>query len=107
MVISTAQLRAARALLGIDQRQLAELSTVSLAKIQAMEASLRELPDKAENLIKVLCALHNAGIEFIEDQAVSKSGGAGVRFSAEFDVKPFRKKETTLQGSLRIPKLRA
>ena len=37
--ITAAQLRAARALLGIDQQTLADLSGVSLPTIQRMEAS--------------------------------------------------------------------
>ncbi|MBL8894466.1 MAG: helix-turn-helix transcriptional regulator, partial [Rhizobiales bacterium] len=38
-MISAGQMRAARALLGIDQRQLAELSGLSVPTIQRMEAS--------------------------------------------------------------------
>ena len=38
-MISAAQLRAARALLGIDQRKLAEMAGLSLPTIQRMEAS--------------------------------------------------------------------
>jgi predicted transcriptional regulator len=38
-MITSAQMRAARALLGMDQKQLAETSGVSLPTIQRMEAS--------------------------------------------------------------------
>ena len=38
-MITSAQLRAARALLGIDQRRLADLSGLSVPTIQRMEAS--------------------------------------------------------------------
>lgn len=38
-MLTPAQLRAARALLGLDQRTLAELAGVSLPTIQRMEAS--------------------------------------------------------------------
>jgi predicted transcriptional regulator len=38
-MITAAQLRAARAVLGIDQRDLAELCGISLPTIQRMEAS--------------------------------------------------------------------
>ncbi|HEX7694355.1 MAG TPA: helix-turn-helix domain-containing protein, partial [Sphingomonas sp.] len=38
-MITSQQMRAARALLGIDQRQLADLAGLSLPTIQRMEAS--------------------------------------------------------------------
>ncbi|HET9069639.1 MAG TPA: helix-turn-helix transcriptional regulator, partial [Amaricoccus sp.] len=38
-MITAAQMRAARALLGIDQRQLARMADLSVPTIQRMEAS--------------------------------------------------------------------
>ncbi|MDB5407904.1 MAG: transcriptional regulator [Rhodospirillales bacterium] len=78
-MITAAQMRAARALLGIDQRQLAELSGVSLPTIQRMEASDGNVRGVIDTLTKVVEALDRAGIELIGDNAVSREGGRGVR----------------------------
>src|SRR5690349_3462015 len=78
-MITAAQMRAARALLGIDQRQLAELASVSLPTIQRMEASDGVVRGVVETLVKVVEALDRAGIELIGDNAVSGEGGRGVR----------------------------
>ncbi|MHB8885238.1 MAG: helix-turn-helix domain-containing protein [Methylovirgula sp.] len=79
-MITAAQMRAARALLGIDQRQLAELSGVSLPTIQRMEASEGNVRGVIDTLTKVVEAFDHAGIELIGDNAVSRDGGRGVRF---------------------------
>ncbi|MFE0758978.1 helix-turn-helix domain-containing protein [Inquilinus sp. NPDC058860] len=79
-MITAAQMRAARALLGIDQRQLAELSGVSLPTIQRMEASEGNVRGVVDTLTKVVEAFDRAGVELIGDHAVSREGGRGVRF---------------------------
>ncbi len=79
-MITAAQMRAARALLGIDQRELAELSGVSLPTIQRMEASEGNVRGVVDTLTKVVEALDRAGVELIGDNAVSRDGGRGVRF---------------------------
>ena len=81
-MITAAQMRAARALLGIDQRQLAELSGVSLPTIQRMEASEGNVRGVVDTLTKVVEAFDRAGVELIGDHAVSREGGRGVRFKA-------------------------
>lgn len=78
-MITAAQMRAARALLGIDQRQLAELAGVSLPTIQRMEASEGTVRGVIDTLTKVVEALDRAGIELIGENAVSAAGGRGVR----------------------------
>jgi transcriptional regulator with XRE-family HTH domain len=78
-MITSAQMRAARAMLGIDQRQLAELSGVSLPTIQRMEASEGTVRGVVDTLVKVVEALDRAGIELIGDNAASAGGGRGVR----------------------------
>jgi predicted transcriptional regulator len=79
-VITAPQMRAARALLGIDQRQLAELAGVSVPTIQRMEASEGgNVRGVIDSLTKVVEALDKAGIELIGENAVSGSGGRGVR----------------------------
>lgn len=78
-MITAAQLRAARALLSIDQRKLAELAGLSLPTIQRMEASEGVVRGNVDSLMKLVAALDAADIELIADNAVSPSGGRGVR----------------------------
>ncbi|TCT09306.1 helix-turn-helix protein [Tepidamorphus gemmatus] len=73
------QLRAARALLGLDQRRLAELAGVSVPTIQRMEASPGTVRGVVDSLTRVIEALDRAGVELIGDNAQSLAGGRGVR----------------------------
>lgn len=73
------QLRAARALLGIDQRTLADLAGVSLPTIQRMEASTGIVRGMIDSLVKVVAALEREGIELIGENAISSGQGRGVR----------------------------
>ncbi|TGQ38577.1 MULTISPECIES: helix-turn-helix transcriptional regulator [unclassified Mesorhizobium] len=81
-MITVPQLRAARALLGIDQRRLAELSGLSVPTIQRMEASEWMIRGNVDSLMKLIAALEAAGIELIGEGAASPSGGRGVRLKA-------------------------
>jgi len=78
-MITAAQLRAARALLGIDQRQLAETASLSVPTIQRMEASEGVIRGNVDSLMKLIGALEAAGIVLIEEGAPSSDGGRGVR----------------------------
>src|SRR6202158_1405948 len=78
-MITAAQLRAARVLLGVDQRQLAELSGLSVPTIQRMEASETMVRGNVDSLVKLITALEAAGIELIDEGAASSSQGRGVR----------------------------
>jgi transcriptional regulator with XRE-family HTH domain len=78
-MITAAQLRAARVLLGIDQRRLAELSGLSVPTIQRMEASEAMVRGNVDSLVKLIAAFDAAGIEMIDEGAVSHSQGRGVR----------------------------
>jgi transcriptional regulator with XRE-family HTH domain len=78
-MISSAQLRASRALLGIDQRKLAELSGLSLPTIQRMEASDGVIRGNVDSLMKLVGALEAAGIELIPENGSSMGRGRGVR----------------------------
>ena len=78
-LITASQMRAARALLGIDQRQLAEMAGISLPTIQRMEGSDGTVRGVIDSLTKLVDALDRAGIELIGDNAVSPGGGRGVR----------------------------
>lgn len=72
-------MKAARALLGIDQRQLAELAGLSLPTIQRMEASKGVIRGNVDSLMKLVEALALAGIALIGEGAASSEGGRGVR----------------------------
>ncbi|SFN61751.1 Helix-turn-helix domain-containing protein [Bradyrhizobium sp. Ghvi] len=78
-MITSFQMRAARALLGIDQKTLAELAGVSLPTIQRMEASTGNVRGVVETLTRVVEAFDRAGVELIGEQVRSDSGGRGVR----------------------------
>jgi transcriptional regulator with XRE-family HTH domain len=78
-VITSAQMRAARAMLGIDQRELASLAGLSLPTIQRMEGSDGVVRGNVDSLMKLVGALQVAGIELIAEGATSPQGGRGVR----------------------------
>ncbi len=78
-MISSGQLRAARAMLGIDQKKLAEMSGLSVPTIQRMEASEAVIRGNVDSLMKLVQALDAAGIELISTGATSSTGGRGIR----------------------------
>jgi transcriptional regulator with XRE-family HTH domain len=81
-MITAAQMRAARALLGIDQKVLAELSGLSVPTIQRMEASSGNVRGIVDSLTKVIAALELAGVELIGEGSVSTAAGRGVRLKS-------------------------
>ena len=85
-MLTAAQLRASRALLGLDQRQLAERCGLSVPTIQRMEASDGVIRGNVDSLMKLIGALDAAGIELIGEGAVSQAGGRGVRLKATVAV---------------------
>ena len=87
-MITSGQLKAARALLGLDQRRLAQAAGVSLPTIQRMEASNGQVRGNVESLVKVVAALERYGVELIGDGAISSSGGRGVRMKPSFGEEP-------------------
>ena len=78
-MITAGQLKAARALLGIDQKQLAQLSGLSLPTVQRMETSGGVVRGNVDSLMKLISALAKSGIELIGEGASSSGGGRGVR----------------------------
>jgi transcriptional regulator with XRE-family HTH domain len=78
-MITAAQLRAARALVGMDQRALAVASGLSLPTIQRMEASEGVIRGNVDSLMKLIAALELAGVELVNEGAVSEKGGRGIR----------------------------
>lgn len=81
-MITAPQIRAARALLGMDQRALAAAAGLSLPTIQRMEASEGNVRGNVDSLVKLITALDNAGVELIQEGAISQGGGRGVRLKA-------------------------
>ena len=78
-MISAGQVRAARALLGIDQRELADIAGLSVPTIQRMEASEGVIRGNVDSLMKLIGALETAGIVLINDDTPSNDGGRGIR----------------------------
>jgi len=78
-MITAGQMRAARALLRLDQRKLADLAGLSLPTIQRMEASDGVVRGNVDSLMKLVGALQQSGIELIGEGAASTGGGRGVR----------------------------
>jgi len=72
-------MRAARALAGVDQRELAKKSGLSVPTIQRMEASDDVFRGNVDSLMKLIAAIEAFGVELIGEGAVSSSGGRGVR----------------------------
>ncbi len=93
-MITSAQMRAARALLGIDQKQLAEMAGVSLPTIQRMETSGGQVRGVIDTLMRVVEALEQAGIELIGENTPSVGAGRGVRLT-EAQLPPGARQFTT------------
>jgi len=78
-MITSRQLRAARALAGVDRPALAKAARLSLPTIQRMEASDGVVRGNVESLMKLIAALDRFGIELINEGAASETGGRGIR----------------------------
>jgi predicted transcriptional regulator len=74
-LITTGQVKAARALLSWSQGDLARHSGVSEPTIARLEALTGELGGRAGTTRRIRTALEAAGVEFIDENG----GGAGVR----------------------------
>lgn len=78
-MLTSDQMRAARSLLRINQRALAELAHVSLPTIQRMEASEESVRCTDDSRLKVMKALQQAGVELLREGVASTELGRGVR----------------------------
>jgi transcriptional regulator with XRE-family HTH domain len=81
-MITAGQMRAARALLSLDQRDLAERSGLSHPTIQRMEAREGVIRGNVDSLMKLIAGLEAAGIELIGEGTTSSGGGRGVRLKS-------------------------
>lgn len=75
MVPTGEQLRAARALIRIDQRALAQMADVSLETIKRLELINGPVSANTRTVDKIVRALQAAGVIFIEED----DEGPGVR----------------------------
>jgi transcriptional regulator with XRE-family HTH domain len=81
-MITAAQMRAARALAGVDQRELAKKSGLSVPTIQRMEASDDVIRGNVDSLMKLIAAIEAFGIVLIGEGEPSPPGGRGVRLKS-------------------------
>jgi transcriptional regulator with XRE-family HTH domain len=98
-MITANQLRAARALLNIDQRQMAALADLSVPTVQRMEASDGVIRANVDSLMKLISALEKAGIELINPGVASPAGGRGVRLREDVA----KQKTKTIRHPSRAP----
>jgi transcriptional regulator with XRE-family HTH domain len=74
-MVTSEQVRAARALLRWEQKDLANASTVSLPSIQRLETKPGPLAAQARTLAAIRAALESAGVIFVDENGE----GQGVR----------------------------
>jgi transcriptional regulator with XRE-family HTH domain len=103
-MITAAQLRAARALLGLDQRKLADLADLSLPTIQRMEASDGVIRGTVDSLTKLIGALDAAGIELIGEGMASGDGGRGVRMKRRSETAGISRSTAAMGNTTSPPK---
>jgi transcriptional regulator with XRE-family HTH domain len=72
----SAQIRAARALLGLRQDQLAKAAGIGLATLQRIEQRDGLIQGHFSTVLKIQQALKRAGVAFFDED---DSGGIGVR----------------------------
>lgn len=75
-MLQTAQIRAARALLGWNQSDLAKVAKVNVATIRRIEGKAGPVMGYVSTLMSIQSALEKAGIRFLDNDA---AGGIGVR----------------------------
>ena len=76
-MLSSDQIRGARAILRLSQADLAKAASVSLETIKRLEAMHGELKVRLDTLMRIKDALEKAGVEFIPENG----GGAGLRLA--------------------------
>lgn len=76
-MLPPAQSRAARALIGWSQTDLANASRVSISTIRDYETEKRQ--PIANNLAAIRAALEQAGVQFLDNGTVSTGPGVALR----------------------------
>ena len=76
-IISYQQVRAARALLGLDQKDVSESTKININQISAYERGVAGLSVK--NIQKLTIFFQERGLEFIDHEGVRKKPDATLR----------------------------
>jgi transcriptional regulator with XRE-family HTH domain len=79
-MLQVAQFRAARALLGWRQADIAQAAKISVATIRRIESQEGALTGYVSTLLKIQAAFEQAGVHFIDDD---ETGGFGVRMAKQ------------------------
>ena len=79
------QIRAARALLGLGQDDLAKMAGVSVGTVKRLESPRDEMSTSIGTLLSIRRALEQAGVAFIDGDA---ERGPGVRLSRPREPAP-------------------
>jgi predicted transcriptional regulator len=82
--VSIRQIKAARALLGWSQDDLARIAGVSIPTIKRLEAVDGPLGGRGKTSERIISSISSAGIEFIDENG----GGLGVRLRKADKKKP-------------------
>jgi transcriptional regulator with XRE-family HTH domain len=93
-MVKAAQIRAARALLGLGQVELAELAELGINTVKRVELS-EEVTGSARTLWKIQTALESAGVEFIP---ADETKGPGVRLKHHTTKRAKRAPARTKKG---------
>jgi transcriptional regulator with XRE-family HTH domain len=75
-MLQVAQLRAARALLGWRQEDIAQAAKISVATVRRIESQEGLLTGYVSTLVKIQSAFEQAGVQFIDED---ETGGFGLR----------------------------
>lgn len=86
-MITAEQMRAARAMLRLEQGALAERAGVSAETIKRFEAMEGALKGRDDTIRGIVQALEFLGIEFIDGEGANGYGGAGVRIAIDRSAK--------------------
>lgn len=83
-MLTSEQLRAARAMVRIDQKTLADAAGISVPTLKRLEGASGALSTSHQNAERLRIALEAAGVEFIPENG----GGAGVRLKKTETLSP-------------------
>jgi predicted transcriptional regulator len=82
LTLTSEQIRGARAMLRIEQKELAARAGVSVETIKRIEGKLGPAPAYASTISAIRAALETAGVVFIPQNG----GGPGVRLSTPMET---------------------
>ena len=83
-MIGARQIKAARALTGLSQRDVATRAGIGIATMRRIEAAIDEVTGSAQTLSRLQKALESVGVKFIDED---DQGGPGVRLRKQLPSK--------------------